>query len=404
MKPGKGYIALGAGADFPFNTDFAVGLKQRVFFEGVFNTGEITALVYKDSLATDDFINQNLIGNPYPSAIDMNKLMASNSEILEGAFYFWTHDTPVSGDLPGPDAYNFTNDDYAVATSDGTVYSGTAASSGTLPTQFIASSQGFLVNTLTTDVDKVTFQNSMRVTGPNDEFRSTRTSEPYLDRVWLDLYNEENLFRQLLVNFYAEGTIDFDPGLDGQRLNNGTNPDFYSIIESDERRFAIQTQDKFDESKQIRLGFELVDAGYYKLSIDHFKGIFEDGQKIFLEDKDLGIIHELTESEYHFYSTETSGNEKRFVLRFNDVSKSKSVIKDLTLYPNPTKNEISIKANEAIKSWELSNQFQQIMLKGLNDFKSNQLKIDLSQLPTGVYYFKGVLIDGTIVNKTVLKE
>ena len=42
----------------------------------------------------------NLIGNPYPSAIDAELLLnhPENKNLLSGTLYFWTHSTPASED------------------------------------------------------------------------------------------------------------------------------------------------------------------------------------------------------------------------------------------------------------------------------------------------------------------
>jgi hypothetical protein len=36
----------------------------------------------------------NLVGNPYPSNIDMKKLAANNSGLIEELAYFWTNFNP----------------------------------------------------------------------------------------------------------------------------------------------------------------------------------------------------------------------------------------------------------------------------------------------------------------------
>jgi hypothetical protein len=47
----------------------------------------------------------NLVGNPYPSALDAN-LFFENSVNLDGTIYLWTHNTAITNNL-------YTSDDYA---------------------------------------------------------------------------------------------------------------------------------------------------------------------------------------------------------------------------------------------------------------------------------------------------
>ena len=58
-----------------FNADDDGAIKYT--FEGIFNNGTITVPVYRnDEYTTDD--NSNLLGNPYPSAIDVNAFFEAN--------------------------------------------------------------------------------------------------------------------------------------------------------------------------------------------------------------------------------------------------------------------------------------------------------------------------------------
>jgi hypothetical protein len=82
MAPGKGYIVRGpefvpysvAPAPFPAS------------FIGVPNNGTITILLRTGT--------SNLIGNPYPSALDADSFLTANSAVLEDNL-FLTHNTAI---------------------------------------------------------------------------------------------------------------------------------------------------------------------------------------------------------------------------------------------------------------------------------------------------------------------
>ena len=384
MTPGKGFIAMGAGADFPFNTNFANNLQQEVYFEGAFNTGTINYPVVLDNSTTDSFTNQNLIGNPYPSAIDAIAFMADNLSVLDGTMYFWTHDSPINSSNPGPDAYNFNNNDYAVATSDGTVFNYTSnGSAGTTATQYIAGGQGFLVNA--NQAGNVVFKNTMRVETPNNQFLRSENSN--LNRFWLDLSNEAGAFRQLMIAFYPQASDIYNPGLDGAGLDNGNDIDFFSIISNDNRRFAIQSLGDFTPDKQIPLGIEIVQSGTYNISLDHSEGIFNGTeQAIYLQDNLTQEIHNLSESDYSFTTDATTDLRDRFVLRFmNEALSYPNFYNDLSvnIFPNPSQGKVYVTTPYPDT---INYQITDITGKKLTrELLLENNKIDLSNLKNGIY-------------------
>jgi hypothetical protein len=58
-------------------------------FTGIPNNGSIPITIG----VTDSF---NLIGNPYPSALDADKFLQENRGVLGGTIYFWTHSTAIT--------------------------------------------------------------------------------------------------------------------------------------------------------------------------------------------------------------------------------------------------------------------------------------------------------------------
>jgi surface protein len=390
MEPGKGYIAMGAGADFPYNNNFASGLKQNVFFEGKFNTGNILVSVVEDNSNIDSYQNQNLIGNPYPSAVSITELMKENSTVLEGTFYFWTHDSPISSSNPGPNAFDFTNNDYAVGTSNGVVFNYVSnGSTGSTPRNYIASGQSIMANVLTGGT--VVFKNSMRITTPNQSYRNINYNDITLDRVWLNLTNNEGQFRQLLVAFYQEGTLGFDNGLDGERNINGNNYDFYTILENSSKRLAIQTQDDFNEDKEIPIGVEIVDSGWFTISIDSVEGIFSIGQNVYLQDNVTQIVHNLSQSNYNFYIEATAGLENRFVLRFTDDSSlsvnDDFILNEVVVYPNPSQGVFNLKwKNNRPLTYKITDVSGKLIIESLTVKDTTSTKIDLTRFSKGVYF------------------
>ncbi len=387
MTPGKGYITEG-----PTGTT-----SQTVIFTtntGALNTGTISYAVTLDANASDNFDNQNLIGNPYPSGIVAATFLTENSGVLGGTLYFWTHNTAIAAG-GGPEAYNFTNNDYA------TYVSGTggviANSGGIIPTEVIASGQGFLADV--TSAGNVVFENHMRTSTGNTNFYRMLNTEA--DRFWLNMTNDEGVFRQILIGFFDEATENHDRDYDAKRLFSGNNFDFSSLLEDTE--YAIQGLPTFSNDKVIALAVKTSEIGLLKISLDHYEGIFNT-QGIYLIDYETQIVHDLKENDYEFTTTIIGTVNDRFELRFTNESLSidEHYIDGLVIFPNPSNDIFTVKWNgnlkATIKVYDVSGR-----LMSNESVNTNPYQIDLSDCTIGIYFVK-INIDGKqIVKKLVLR-
>lgn len=319
MAPGKGYI-IRAPQTFPVE---AVGAVPQIFpakFTGVPNNGLVSVPIVG---GTDRF---NLIGNPYPSAVSADEFLAdaSNTGVVEGTLYFWTHNTPIA-QSGGTGMYNYSAADYAV-------YNGVGATStvggpagvnnnSNIPNGFIASGQSFFIKGSATGGTAV-FHNSMREKGSNDRFFRYASAEdlpaPTIEkhRIWLNMTNDVNGFSQSLIGYVADATNGYDRNFDGQVLGGGS-VSLYSVLEGSKMTIQGRTL-PFDQNDQVPMGFKATVAGSLKISIDHFDGLFA-AQNIYLEDKALDIIHDLKAAPYIFTSAIGTFNE-RFILRYTNES------------------------------------------------------------------------------------
>ena len=401
LNPGEGVIAMGQGAfttaigNIPYPT-----YTQSVVFSGEVNNGVITLNVDQDNSSTDNFMNQNLLGNPYPSAIDPELFIQANASALEGTLYFWTHRTFIAASS-GPDAYNFTNADYNSYNLSGMVASGAGQAT---PTNFkIASGQGFFANVLDPNID-VTFNNSMRVNTGNDNFyRSSSTQEK--NRIWLNLTGENNLFRQLLVAFFDHTTQDYDRLYDAKQLENGINHSFYSLIDEDE--YTIQARETFNVDQEVLLGLKTPQAGEFTISIDHLEGVLNDSN-VYLEDTELNIIHDLKASDYTFVVNQHGVINNRFILRFStntlsneDETTSKDV---LMIYESDDEDVLHIRTskNTTITSVKVYDVLGQLLI----DSNPNNplVKIEASRFKSSILIFHVQLENNILIVKKCIKS
>lgn len=77
------------------------------------NNGEVFVPIYNNNSSTGQ--NPNLVGNPYPSPIDLNILFNVSFDVIEPIALIWGR--AVSNPeviYPGPDAYNYSEDNYLI--------------------------------------------------------------------------------------------------------------------------------------------------------------------------------------------------------------------------------------------------------------------------------------------------
>lgn len=398
MTPGKGYIVMVPGFNTfnPANIG-SPSLTPTVTFTGtsaVFNNGIITYDSNQDHTQDEYNYNNNLnfIGNPYPSAISADRFLAENSNV--GTLYFWTHKTVVTQN-DGPNAYDFNNDDYAQYTSAGGVAS---SNGGAIPTGNIASCQGFMASVADGFTGDITFNNLMRLSVNNNNFYRQANTTSDKDKIWLNL-NGSDVFRQILVAFMPETTDQFDFGYDSNRLYDIYTDDFYSVLE--DKRLAIQSLASFNDEIEVPLGLKIQNTGNFSISLDHTQGIFSQTQKIYLEDTQEEIIHNLGEGAYTFTQTAGTDINDRFILRFTNtqLGHEEAVLEDLKLYPNPTKGLLNIaySGSEPLQV-TLYNQVGHMV----GTYEGVQV-LDLSQLAQGMYFAKIANSQGSVTRKIVLE-
>ncbi|PKB16496.1 fibronectin type III domain-containing protein [Flavobacterium sp. 5] len=286
---------------------------QTFEFSGVPNNGEVWVDV--------GVVKSNLIGNPYPSAINAKVFMMDphNSKI-SGGLYFWTHNTKRK--LEGSQ-YVYTSSDYTLYNLTGGA--GPAPSTnglGVTPSGEIAAGQAFFV--ASSESSQFYFNNAMRISdsGSNTQFfkpsNTKKSTEIEKNRIWLNLTNDGGAFKQLLVGYITGATNDFDRLYDGVSFNGNTYIDFYSV--SNLKNFTIQGRKlPFDPTDEVPLGYKTTIAGTFQISIDNSDGILMN-QSVYLEDKTANSIHDLKRGAYSF-TTEIGTFNDRFVLRYSDISK-----------------------------------------------------------------------------------
>jgi hypothetical protein len=406
MLNGKGYIVRGAG------TGLASGslLPRPATFIGKPNNGKLTITVFGLNA-------NNLIGNPYPSAIDADAFLAANKDALEGTLYFWTHAstiksrTLITDGTAGTGAYAYTSNDYST-------YNYTGGTTGV--TGIIAAGQGFFA--VGKNGGTAIFNNSMRLGAggailDNSHFlkpasgsktaKTATASTVEKNRIWLNLSNSQGAFKQMLVGYITGATNGYDRGYDAVSFNGNSFVNFYSI--NNNSLLTIQGRAlPMQETDAVPLGYSSNIIGGFSISIDKMDGLLT-AMDIYLEDKLTNVTHNLNAGSYTF-ATEKGTFNDRFVLTYATKRVESTITLGTGDYKEASGAVLISNKNKEIKISTPSNEIDKVFVYDLSGrqiytkskVNKNELSINTIMSSNQVLIVKVVLQDQSTVIKKIV--
>jgi len=377
------------------------GIANHLKFQGgTLNNGDILIEV-TNSAQNEKSNGWNLIGNPYPCALDAELFVTENAGKINGALYFWDDDGSLGGD--------YSPSDYATWNLAGSV-SGQASPTSTgnhkIPDGYIGMGQGFFVHvdssgTIPVPVtETLTFSNSMRTFGNGQFFNTKKTNKTNIQRIKLSMQNTE-YYNECLVAFAEEASNGIDNLYDAPKMKSNTNLSFYSLIEG--KAYSIQTLKKMssiENPKEIELAFSVNKASNYTICLREVENI-ESSSFIYLRDKEADrLINLRTDSLYSFYAN-AGENNTRFQLVFSNIALSNIenlVQTNIKIY--------SVEKNLIIKLDDEQNNYGRIEISNLNGQIIQQIPIENEynfniplSITTGIYIVKVICNDNTTTRK-----
>ena len=416
MVRGKGYIARASNgsatavpltATFtgkPHNGQFTTPIS-RGNYDGPDFDADLTNPDNFDTTRFDD--NWNLVGNPYPSAIDAEEFLVLNQTKIEGSIWVWKHGlAPTSTTSP---FYN--NFQYNYWTSDYIKYNGLGS---TEPDSFagkIGAGQGFMVNMLhsATTPNTLAFENSLRADAllmpydNTDFYRNAQWFSQQKHRIWLDIVNTTNgNSERTLVGYASQATNGRDHLYDCIHKITG-ELSIYSLLQDEP--YSIQGKGlPFTGNDRIPLGVYVNTPGTYAIALYKTDGLFAGQQPIYLEDKVAGVFHNLKNSPYTVTLPKGELNT-RFVLRYsipgNPILNLDSVAYEATIKVVAQQRVISVQAEEPIQEVMVYDLQGRLLthLTAVHDLKAQTSPIEVEQQTLIV---KIVLETGAVMTQKVV--
>lgn len=386
MDVGRGYFVPGHETN------------TKKVFTGKINNGDISAPVAAANNPggvnwSGD--NWNMLGNPYPSALNINpndpkSFTSVNASAISGDVYFWVDDNS------GGTGYNQSSD-YAVFNGTG----GVAANGSGVPNGYVASGQGFWV--IATATKNVTFNNAMRANKNNNKFFKSE-GHP---KIWLDLTNTKNQINQILIGLIDQSSRGYDMGFDAPKAEGNTTIAFASVAKKE--RYSIQAVPSVqqDDSTGIELYVNAGFVGVHHISLSNTENLGDD-HELYILDKENGKVHNLKNGPYSFYVAQAGDFKERFYLQINrkptvlNTNVVERVVENKILVSRDG-DDIMIDGTDALLDFENVSIYD-MQGKKLREFENLSMKANwnVAGVASGVYNIVIITKEGRFVKKVVV--
>ncbi|NOZ45410.1 MAG: T9SS type A sorting domain-containing protein, partial [Chlorobi bacterium] len=267
MTPGKG-----------FNVRYSSG-NHTLSFTGTLNTGSVSY-----STTADNTDGWNLVGNPYPSAIDWDASSGwTKTNVLNGIYFY-----------------------------DGTQYATYINGSGTNGgTRYIPPSQGFFIST--SSAGTIGMTNAVRVHNTQAFWKNGANSK--LNNVLKLQVSGNSYTDDIVIRFMDSATTAFDNDYDAYKWSSGIDsiPELFTKDNAN-NDLSINTQPVLTGSWSTPIGFNIGKVGSYTISATEYEN-FSATTAIYLEDLYTGTLINLKEKSYTFTS-DIVNDTNRFIVHF----------------------------------------------------------------------------------------
>lgn len=293
--------SLGVGQGFETFSDVGNGNVTISYVGGQLNSGDLSP----NFTGTDtngggigDGEGWNLIGNPYPSAIDVG-----------------TENDPVAG-------YIWTNIDSTIYAWNGTSWSsfnmagnGTGVNGGT---RYLPSLQGFFLKANTT-VPSFSFSNSGRLHSSQSNYKSSINDDLQIKLT----VNGNGFSDEMIVRAINSASYLFDSKYDAYKLPGIDEvPQLYT--KAGTYSLSINTLPEFTEETIVPVCIEVGNSGIYNIKANDFD-ISEIGLNVYIEDIKEEFTFMLDANTVYEFSSSPIEDEHRFNLIFKNANNNEDI-------------------------------------------------------------------------------
>ena len=254
-------------------------------FQGLFNTSDMTwsNLAYTGSGQTETR-GLNLLGNPYPSAIQWEQGNWSRTN-LDYAVYVW--------------------DEYKYISWNGTI--------GALKDGIIPAMQGFFVKSNASGAS-LTIPAGSRLHNTQPFYKSANEVSQMIS-MKIESTNDTSHYDETFVNILSGSSAGYDGNYDAVKLYvNSAYPQIYTKA-ADQSQLSINTQPDF---ASVPVECKVGVAGSYKITFGNMES-FNADQPLYFEDTTSNTTFNIRSVNEYVFSSEVTTEPGRFVLHFQEV-------------------------------------------------------------------------------------
>ncbi len=269
----------------------------------------------------DFYDGWNLVGNPYPSALDWDDIYTSlgAGHNINNCAYMWDGDAGNYVYYGAGTSYQFTDGTPQVLNSDANA-------------QYIPAMQSFFVKA--TAAPTFSIPASARIHRANAMYKNGTDTNSEFSYVKLQASNENNQSDELIVRFFNEATPQIDDSFDAYKMFATTAglPQIYSLVNNEETETPIainslpvwedDNNTGTDEPKSIPLGFVAKESGTYTIRATEL--INFDFENIWLvdrtDDQNYIRIDLLTNEEYTCFIEEGEIRDRFYLFFFPEAT------------------------------------------------------------------------------------
>lgn len=443
LLPGEGFTMKGtAGTDLNIVDADGVqnnsGSLQRYDFRGRPNDGDISVAVLTD--------NFTLVGNPYPSAIDLNAYLLdpANATVINGTAYFWEQSVVNSHYLNqyqgGYGKYTvgggYLPADIWTYNGDGTFNTDTGINGNAYERRFTPIGQGFMVMGSSNGV--ATMRNNFRVfvkesitnssefarqqNSNSDIYNNTSeffpeipnvadidytlVSKGYAPQVRINAIVNDSGIIHTALGFGNQYTDGFDYSADARATSSNAPFSFYFVLNNSEHEFAMSLT-SFDIEKKLPIGFRNNTPATFRIKADQFLYGFDENINIYVHDKITDLYYDIKNN--YFEATLPEGNNNtRYEITFNTENQlniNDFDFNSVFVFYNQTNQEICLINNEMknIIDFNIYNLNGKLLFSKFNLGKSLKYTFSMSSFSSSTYIIIVKTDDGKILCKKILK-
>lgn len=419
LRQGEGFIMKGVeGKNMEiiiFEVPNNPGNRQRYDFRGRPNNGEISIPVQKEQIL--------LVGNPYPSALDLNTFLQDNFSTT-GIAYFWDSSSINSHYLtdyeggygaysPGAGSNGYVPAAFSKYDRDGNLHQEGQNRGGHYARSYSPIGQGFIVEGAQDGriIFKNEYRDFIREKPGTSEFKASNLQSGIiknLSMLRLNVEFDDTFVRQLLLFHHPLATNKPDHGLDAKNILPLQTDAGWDI---EEQEFIINA-DQLNINDEIPLIFHIAKEQKIMIELESLNNIDSD---IFIFDAGTKEYYDLNGGGKFSVKLEEGAHKERFYLTFKD---DKEVTGDLPV------EELSIPLHIINYSIFQNNPFNRLEIRvpllgspekiELFDITGRKLREQKGEKGVGYYEFytrnlsRGIFVikitgkEGTIVSKKVL--